>query len=267
VAVARRPIEGAARRAPQPLNRGDVPKGRLTNLTRFAVPVFVAVYALLGIAATQLDLVDDGKPNHLGFFAAAVISVLMLVLALVVGSDAKGRLDGVLIDRYNRITLTHFQIVLWTVLVLASYSGALFTNLLAGSSAIDALDVSIPPELWLAMGISGGSFAASKAIKLKIPDAKIDKKSSPAEARWVQMFTSDVDDGQGSVDLSKLQMFFFTVVLVFGYAAGVANELIDASTKLTQLPALNDTFVTLLLISHGTYLARKSAHLIPDSKT
>ena len=172
----------------------DVADGQTTNLTRFAAPTFVAAYAGLGIAATQLDLVQDGDPTHLGFWMAVVVGALMVLLGLVVGSDAKGRIDGALIDRYNRITLTHLQIGLWTLVVLTSYSGALLTNLLAGSSALDALDVGIPSELWLAMGISAGSFAASKTIKLKIPDSKIDSMTTPGEARWIQMFTSDVNE-------------------------------------------------------------------------
>ena len=60
-------------------------------------------------------------------------------------------------------------------------------------------------------------------------------------------------------------MFFFTIVLVFGYAAGAANQFIDATGTIHELPALNQTFVTLLLISHGAYLVRKSAHLIPNN--
>jgi hypothetical protein len=135
---------------------------------------------------------------------------------------------------------------------------------MAGSSGIDALDVSIPPELWLAMGISAGSFTASKVIKLKIPNGDIADKSFPEDAKWVDMFKSDVKEGKGAVDLSKLQMFFFTAILVAGYGATVANELLNAAGPIDKLPELNDTFITLLLISNGTYLARKSAHLIPN---
>jgi hypothetical protein len=94
------------------------------------------------------------------------------------------------IDRYNRIALAHFQMLLWTLLVLASYLAAMLTNLMAGSSGINALNVSIPPELWAAMGISAGSFTASKVIALKIPDSEIAENTAPGNAGWVDMFNS-----------------------------------------------------------------------------
>lgn len=232
----------------------------------WAVFGFFLLYVLLAGIATQLSLVSGDKPNHYGFWALVLIGLLMLGVVVVLGFASKGRFDGVLIDRYNRITLAGFQILLWTLLVLGTYAAAMLTNLMAGSKGIDALDVSIPPELWLAMGISAGSFTASKVIKLKIPDSKIATKTAPARARWIDMFDSDVDQGAGAVDLSKLQMFFFTAILVAGYGATVANELLNARGPIDKLPALNNTFITLLLISNGTYLARKSAHLIQNEQ-
>jgi hypothetical protein len=59
------------------------------------------------------------------------------------------------------------------------------------------------------------------------------------------------------VDLARVQMFFFTVILAVGYAAAVADELIKANGKITELPALNSGFVTLLAISQGVYLTGK----------
>ena len=233
----------------------------------WAVFGFFLVYVLLAGIATQLSLVSDHKADHYGFWAFVLIGLLMLAVAVVLGFASKGRFDGVLIDRYNRITLAHFQILLWTLLVLASYSAAMFTNLMAGSSGINALDVSIPPELWLAMGISAGSFTTSKVLKLKIPDSDIEQNTGgPGDASWIDMFNSDVKQGEKAVDLSKLQMFFFTAILVAGYGATVANQLLNAKGPIGALPALNNTFITLLLISNGTYLARKSAYLIPNKR-
>ena len=239
---------------------------RLKDQTWWAVFAFLAIYLLLAGLATQLSLVSDGKANHYGLWALVLIGLLMLVFVIVLGLATKDRFDGVLIDRYNRITLTHFQILLWTLLVLATYAAAMLTNLMAGGDAINALDVSVPPELWLAMGISGGSFTTSKVIKLKIPDDKIADRAAPGDAGWIDMFRSDVGEGTGAVDVSKVQMFFFTVMLVAGYGVAVADELLNATGPIAKLPELNDAFITLLLISNGTYLARKGAHLIKNEQ-
>ncbi|HVU76746.1 MAG TPA: hypothetical protein VHC67_04125 [Gaiellaceae bacterium] len=231
---------------------------------RWSVFGFILLFVGAAAAATQLGLVHHGKANHLGFWSLVLIGSAMILVTIAIGFAAKGRFDGVLIDRYNRVTLTHFQILLWTLLVVAAYAAAMLTNLMAGSSGLNALDVSIPPELWLAMGISAGSFTTSKVLALKIPDDKLAGNATAADARWIDIFRSDVDQGDRAIDLSKLQMFFFTAVLVTGYAATVANQLLDTTTRVGSLPALNNTFVTLLAISNGTYLARKSAHLIAN---
>jgi hypothetical protein len=244
--------------------------GRLKTVLKdpawWAVFSFFVVYLLLAGIATKLSLASDGKANHYGFWALVLVGLLMLGFVVVLGFASKGRFDGVLIDRYNRITLASFQILLWTLLVVAAYSAAMLTNLMAGGDGTNALDVSIPPELWLAMGISAGSFTTSKAIKLKIPDRKIDDKADPGDARWIDMFRSDVTEGAGALDISKLQMFLFTAILVAGYGATVANKLFNATGPIDELPELNNAFITLLLISNGTYLARKGAHLIQNEK-
>jgi hypothetical protein len=147
--------------------------------------------------------------------------------------------------------------------VAGSLGAVLLTNLMAGGTRADTLEVTIPPELWLAAGISGGTLATSK-VKLKIPDGAIAAKADPGDARWIDMVRSDVGAGADAIDLSKLQMFLFSEILVAGYGAAVANELLNVAGTVEALPALNSAFVTPLLISNGTYLARKSAHLIPN---
>ena len=160
-----------------------------THSTAIAVLGFVATFGVLGVVATQLTLTDNDKPNHFGFWSAVAIGALMLVLVLWVGWAAKGRVDGVLIDRNNRATLAQFQMVVWTLVILASYAGAVFTNLMSGTAAVDALEVSVPPELWLAMGIAGTSLVGSKVIKATIPRDDLASNASPGAASWEDMFT------------------------------------------------------------------------------
>lgn len=237
----------------------------------WTVLILVLSFILLALIATQLSLTTHAKPpkaNHYGFWAMVLIVLLLLAAVIAIGlASEKGRFDGILIDRYNRITLANFQILLWTLLVVSALAATLMTNLMSGKNNLDVLDIAVPPELWLAMGISGGTYAGSKVIKLKIPDTTIERKCSSDDARWIDMLTSDVGAGDSSIDISKVQMLFFTMILVAGYAATVANSLINATGSINELPKLNNTFITLLLISNGTYLVRKSAHLIPNVKT
>jgi hypothetical protein len=245
------------------------------------VVVFVVVYAGLAVIATQLDL---SAHNRLGFWSFLVIAVLVLLLMMVVGEGIAGRIDGILVDSRNRVTLANFQLVIWTLVVVSALSAAFFTNLMANLDSSKVLDVTVPPELWLALGISGVTFAGAKGIGVlqgagdpntAIPSTHPDEQALTADgirargklavraerdkATWGDMFVSDQLKDSMTVDIAKVQMFFFTVLLAFGYAAAVADDLLKAHAPdgITHLPNLNTAFVTLLAISQGTYLAGK----------
>lgn len=269
--------------------------------TAFVI-AFVVIFALLGVIATQLDLTyDDGKPNHLGFWSLLVLGALLLGLLVVIGRGIVGRWDGVLIDSRNRVTLSQFQIVIWTLVVLSAYGAVLFTNLMAGESVLSALDVSVPPELLVAMGVTGTSVVGSRVINslqgqdrlggdISLKDSG--EPSAPATwerrdrllvradvstASWADLFISDYPSdvrimANGTkvfqsprVDITKLQMFFFTIVLAFAYAAACADLVVNATGQIDDLPVLDESFVILLGISHAGYLTRKAAASLADT--
>jgi hypothetical protein len=244
-----------------------------------AVLGFIIGVALLGVIATQLELTTRKHDLHLGFWFAIILGVLLLALMVVVGMGISGRADGILIDSRNRISLATFQLVVWTLVVLASYGGAFYTNLLAGQNPLTALDISIPPDLWIALGISAASFGGAAgigAIQKGKGASQVDAsgtqtsqglvavKPTAAAASWGDLFAADQASENMTTDIAKVQMFFFTVVLAFGYAAGVANVLLGATSHIGALPALNSGFVTLLAVSQGGYLGKKA---IPQPQT
>lgn len=249
----------------------------------------MVVFAFLTVLATQLKLTAH---NHFGFWSAVVIGLLIIGLLIVLGLGIKGRIAGVLIDSSNRISLANFQLVIWTIVVPASLAGAFFTNLIANTDVLKALDVSIPPELWIAIGISGITFTGAKGLNsmqsaetpktpptvaaplpVAVPLAppaqpanaaglaargKLLVRLAPNEATLGDMFVSDFAPDAMNVDVAKVQMFFFTVILAFAYAGAVANMLIAANQPINALPNLDTGFVTLLGLSQGAYLATKT---------
>ena len=82
-------------------------------------------------------------------------------------------------------------------------------------------------------------------------------RSTGRQSAWGDMFASDYSSHAMHVDVAKIQMFVFTVILAFAYAASVANHLIAANGQVTALPDLDSGFVTLLGLSQGGYLATK----------
>jgi len=237
-----------------------------------AVIVFIVLVAGLSALATQLGLT---KSNHLGLWFMVVLGVLVLLLLVVVGWGIVGRPDGILIDSRNRVTLSNFQLVVWTLVLVTAYGGAFLTNLLAGADPVDALNISVPPELWAVLGVSGASYVTAKTIRAgqgksttgpqaaavtgMTEKGRLIVRDDAAKANWGDMFTSDLASDALHTDISKVQMFSFTVLLATGYTAAVVNLLVNASSPVTQLPALNSAVVIVLVVSHGGYLGRKAA--------
>lgn len=97
---------------------------------------------------------------------AAVIAFLGMV-----GKKMHNRSDGVFIDSRFKISLSRFQILLWTILAFSSFfTIALERNRLsmAGENlpqGFHALNIQLPTELLVALGISTASLAGSSLIK------------------------------------------------------------------------------------------------------
>ena len=85
---------------------------------------------------------------------------------------------------------------------------------------------------------------------------------SPAEASWVDLVRGEEIGNYKLVDMSKVQMLFFTVVVVASYAGGIVallyNLMYGPPKSEVLLPEFSETLTALLGISHGTYLSVKA---------
>ena len=212
-----------------------------------------------------------------------VIVLLMVAVALALGQAIVGRPFGVLINEQNVMSLSRFQMVLWTIAVLAAYFTYVVQRMKAGGQYGDALAVAIDWHLWALMGISTTSLIGSPLIlntkKDKEPDPAATAKTAatlgedPAvvnsnrqglvygnatkrDAQFTDMFQGDEIGNTSHIDLTKLQMFYFTVIAVVAFVALVARTL-ATHADLSALPALPDGLVALLGISHAGYLTGK----------
>src|SRR5437879_1912733 len=93
---------------------------------------------------------------HVWWFVSLVA---LLALAFWVGRQTgRGNL-GILIDGREHYSLTHFQIALWTIVILSSVLGVLI------SQGFDTKDFEIPLQLLGLMGISAGSGVLATGVK------------------------------------------------------------------------------------------------------
>src|SRR5262245_20912403 len=88
--------------------------------------------------------------------AWALILALLIAFLLVAGDGITGRWAGVLIDERNKMSLSRFQLVLWTALLLSAFLAIAIARVREGMVA-DPLSIALPQELWMLMGISTAS--------------------------------------------------------------------------------------------------------------
>jgi hypothetical protein len=230
-----------------------------------------AIVLAIGVVGVSLPQ-SGGQLAFLGqrtVLAWLLIAALMAAFAAVAGHGVTGLARGVLIDERHRVTLGRLQMLLWTILVLSAYMAAALANI--GRDAASPLSVNIPSELWLAMGISTASLIAAPAAlqykERRFASSQLHNWPTEEESRFSDLFRGEEVSDRDHLDLGKVQMTLFTVVLVLGYALAVGDMLGDSTAPFTTLPAIDDGVVTLLAISHAGYLAKKAAPAAPHPHT
>ena len=222
--------------------------------------------------------------GNIGLLETWIIIAILLTLSLsIIGHGITGLLKGVLVDDRNMVSLSRFQTVLWTILILSALITAFLSNLAAGKE--NPLSIKIPEELWALMGISVTSLVGSPLIKStkhsrdvhkedeeaakdQLKKKGLDEKKTyfkgqivvykePEMASFSNLFEGEEAGNAARVDLAKVQMFYFTVILVLAYAVAL-GKMFASNTFITEFPSLDPSMIWLLGISHGGYLLHKA---------
>lgn len=93
----------------------------------------------------------------------------------------------------------------------------------------------------------------------KSRDGLLYGNTDPYEARFTDIFEGDELENATYIDISKVQMFWFSVIAIGGYTILVMNMFYaNSPINLDSFPAFSDGFVAILAVSHATYLGGKS---------
>jgi hypothetical protein len=230
--------------------------------------------------------------NPVIIWATSFALIITLLIYIGLGSDNNPKWYGVLLDKdRNRLSLSRLQITLWTIIIISAYmTVALIRSIpnalnelteqqkelcaqsLSEECAPQSLNISFPSEVWVVLGISTVSFAGSSLIKINkrqqfwtnITKEDLNKPvlyHAPG-AKFSDIFYGDDEGNRDSIDLSKVQMFFFTMVLMFAYAVAIGTlmlnkELLHAPLAF-EFPIFSSSMTTILAISHAGYLIVKT---------
>jgi len=101
--------------------------------------------------------------------------------------------------------------------------------------------------------------AAPNAVASGKAEGILFKNTDPSHARFTDIFEGDELANNNHVDLGKVQMFFFTIVVAVSYAAALAKSIRgNLYGAEFAFPSLSAGMVGLLAISNAGYLANKS---------
>lgn len=209
------------------------------------------------------------------YLSWGVSAIILLIIAGWAGRQAcfsalgKPTVWGILIDSRERFSLTRFQLIMWSLLILSTFLGPIIFNL----DSDPGKAMSIPEELLGLLGISAGSAILSGAVKdnkdatrpekiaggeefFRRPQVSERAKGkavavTPQEPRFVQVFL-DEEGSQGDskfVSVTKFQSFMITMALGIIY--------IVLAVKAQGYPVLDDKILWFIGISHAGYIGGK----------
>ena len=222
--------------------------------------------------------------------------LLMILFMITLGVRISGRPAGILINERNLMSLSRFQMILWTVIILSAYLTIALERVRAKPSILDALAIALDQRLWALMGISTASLIGGPLVlstkKTMEPDPKAADQTETAlkskgesetadkirensqgvlyanseikDAHFSDMFEGDEVGNTAYVDVAKVQMFFFTVVAALSYGMTLFYWIVNKpAAELNAFPVLSGGLIAILGISHAGFLVNKTTTHTP----
>jgi hypothetical protein len=200
-------------------------------------------------------------------WAGVALACLLLPFFLAMRVMPSKRWFGILIDQRGRCSLTHFQLFVWSVLIVSLIAGVFVGRWVHGEP--DPLAFKIPGQVLGLLGISVGSAVTATAVKAAkdvSSGSRIAASGLSDPPRLGQIFL--LEEGQyadQAIDLAKFQSFLFTIVLAIAYIVLAVHAITKSGGSIAALPSFSGTFLVLVGISQGGYVANKLSSSAGDA--
>lgn len=195
-----------------------------------------------------------------------LVTIVLVAASLALFGFSAGRWEAAFIDNRNRMSLSKLQVILWTVAIFSALLSASCFNAGTQGEVSAIMGIVVNPKLWGLLGISvttaiGTPLALSGkgsrvASEPELDDTKqnlhaltgvrpeniqnnghILIKADQADARWSDLIRGD-DIGNGdTIDFSKVQQLYFTLVTLLIFGLAVAREFVASSGLAVKLAA------------------------------
>jgi len=219
-----------------------------------------------------------------------LLTTLAVALSVALFGVAGGRLEATFIDNRNRMSLSKLQTILWTVVIFSALLSASCFNASLPNAASAIAGIVVDPKLWALLGItmttavgaplalSGKTTRSPSLLELTDTrknlltftgvspanigaDGHVLVKADQQDARWNDAVLGDDVGNADTMDFSKIQQLYFTLLTILVFLLAIAKTFGDAATNhsvINQLPVPDAGFLGLLGVSGAGYLAYKS---------
>ncbi|HET7433123.1 MAG TPA: hypothetical protein VFN10_00275 [Thermoanaerobaculia bacterium] len=194
----------------------------------------------------------------------AITGFMIAVCTLITGNPW-----SLLLTQLNTMSLSRAQTILWTILVVGSYICLSFAHMSIvqiPGSVLGLIAVSVGSSVAASVVMSNKTGKDADPAEIAASQAKNGEGASasgtafawsdPHYASLADMLEGDELADAHTVDLAKVQMFFFTLAGAVVYAGMVYNSLTSAK-PVTTLPDLPQQLIILMGMSHTGYLGGK----------
>lgn len=186
-----------------------------------------------------------------------IVSVIVVAVFLIVvfavdkkfSQNERGILSGLLVGKDNRLSLSKFQAVLWTLVAVTSYITLEMINLYYGIP----INKEIPPNLLALIGLNSTTMLLAKGITSHLTN----KGSLKTTSTYSSLSDLYMNDDNKNPCLMKFQMLCWTVVAMAVYFINFFKQF-SGEVSSIGFPDVDSALLYLMLIGQGIYLGDKA---------
>jgi len=236
---------------------------------------FLTIFLVLLLVLCGWWIVAKGHDAARDYVRIQYVATMIVLLGFCVGAGlmVKDRVDGVLIDDLNRVSLSRAQWLMWFILIVGGYFVEALWNV-ANNLGMPT----IQNQLLVLLGISSGSAVTStlinenkKTVQTAAPPPAAPGKTAvglmsanvnAALANWSELYLGDQTGNDDVVDISRLQQIVITLLLGIAFVTLQWAALAAPGASGLTMPSFDDnsSFLWLLGISHAAYIANKATN-------
>lgn len=244
--------------------------------------------------------------NYVWIVAWITMIIGLLLFIGLLGKYCLCRPMGIFINERNLMSLSRLQMVSWTIIIVSAYLVMVFARIRTGVADPFgiAMDWHIWAVLGLSAAAVVGAplINSGKGVKQPVtgpdtpkgenapPDispvvrkaaSAFDQKPDEVEqtrtgilyanpdpkfARFSDIFEGEELSNTMYIDISKVQMFWFSVVAIVAYTVFLMNLFLTSDPQLMNaFPPFSDGFIAILTVSHAAYLGGKGVTHTPST--